>query len=57
MRGTMRNRLAIIVPPNTQYMTVRAPDRSDHQPPAARIRPEGRVKIEDSSPALATDTA
>ena len=37
-------------------MTVRAPKRSESQPPSARMRPDGRLKVAASRPAVATET-
>ena len=40
--------------PNTQYITARAPNLSDIQPPAARITPEGKLKTAVNVPASTT---
>ena len=56
MRGTMSRKLLIAQPLRTQYITVRAPSLSESQPPKARMRPEGKVKIDDRRPAVATLT-
>ncbi len=55
MRGTTSSAKQATHEPSTQYMVVRAPSLSDIQPPSARIRPDGRLKHEASSPASATD--
>jgi hypothetical protein len=52
----MSSKQLIAHPLKTQYITVRAPNLSDIQPPRARMTPEGKVKIDDRRPAVATLT-
>ena len=53
MRGTISAAHAKRLTPKVQYITVRAPNRSESQPPKARMRPEGKLKQAASRPAMA----
>ena len=55
MRGTHRRTKPARQVPSTQYIARRAPKRSDSHPPKMRTSPDGRLKIEAMSPAVATD--
>ena len=50
--GKNRARQHTAIAPRTQYITVRAPTRSDRYPPKARISPEGNEKMDVRSPAV-----
>ena len=55
--GTTSSAQPIAMHPKTQYMTERAPTRSESQPPMVRVTADGKLKQAASSPAVPTDMA
>ncbi|MNS53952.1 hypothetical protein D3C72_867270 [compost metagenome] len=56
IRGIINRKLITTELPSTQYITCRAPNLSDSQPPAARITPEGRLNMDAKIPAKTNET-